>query len=381
MIKKESSGKDIRRSKERWRYFRRFTVSVFEKDKLVFSDAEHDFTLKDFLQKSKKVKGFENTVSYKNESFMVFKKADKMIVIGNKRRKRHRKIKFKSFTFQLAVLIFLLLLIIYYFIHKLLIPVNKLLPALNEIRRGNFDYQIDFSTNNEFQAIIESFNEMASQINIMFQNNLLLIGNISHDLKYYLTRMKVQVEIDIEDEDTKKSFNEDIDKMTEYIDRTVEVYQANANKTQFKIKSVNISKLISEKYNNADIEIKILENDLITETDENYFSIILDNLYDNALKYGISENSKSVVKLSLMKKNDLFELIIENKTSFNFVQNEMNLLFQPFYRKDSARSQDIQGTGLGLFIVRQIADSLELKTELSIEDGNVFTVKISGSLR
>ena len=366
---------------QHWKNFRRFTISVFDGDKQSCCEGMYNFTLKEFLKNSKPVKGFENFVTYKNNSYLVLRKGKKTVIFGNKSLKMHKRMQFRFVIVQLTALIVLILLIMYYFIHRLLIPVNSLLPALNEIRKGNFKYQIDLSTNDEFQSIIESFNEMASQIDIMFKNNLLLIGNISHDLKYYLTRMKMQVEIDIEDEESRISFHEDIDKMTEYIDRTVDVYQANANKTQFKIESIDISTLISEKYRDADIDIEAFDNGIVINTDENYFSLILDNLYDNAMKYGLENASASTVKLTLKKIDCSFELIIKNRTEFNYEPNEMNLLFQPFYRKDISRGQDIQGTGLGLFIVRQISDSLELNTELSIEDGDVFTVKISGLLR
>lgn len=374
----EDSGQVRLLKQRKKRSFHRFSVSVFDGEKMIYSDKEHDFTLAEFKKESVKVKDFENTATFRNESYLIMTKGERTIIVGNRKRKHRDARPFRYAILQLSLPLFLILMLMYYFIHKLLIPVNRLLPALNELRRGNFDYRIEFSTNDEFQSIIESFNEMASQIKVMFQNNLLLIGNISHDLKYYLTRLKMQVEIDIDDPDTRNSMNEDIDRMTDYIDRTLEVYRSNLKESQFKISKVNVSELIREKYRHADLCISNLEKEVYAELDENYLNVILDNLYDNALKYGVEQQTAPRVTLSLKTVDDTFEISLTNRTSFKFDDSDMKLLFQPFYRVDASRNQEIKGTGLGLFIVRQICDGLGLDINLRVVDGDLFMVIVSG---
>lgn len=69
------------------------------------------------------------------------------------------------------------------------------------------------------------------------------------------------------------------------------------------------------------------------------------------------------------------ELIVENDCD-EIQIDSIHLLFEPFYRFDSSRNKESGGTGLGLYIVKQIVDKNDWDIELDIAKRNRFVVKI-----
>ncbi|VUC64944.1 sensor histidine kinase [Streptococcus pseudoporcinus] len=78
-----------------------------------------------------------------------------------------------------------------------------------------------------------------------------------------------------------------------------------------------------------------------------YFVKAVKNILDNAFRYS---KKGSTIRLSLTSER----LIVENQPEYMLNKEELEKIFQPFYRPDFARSKKDGGTGLGLFLVKQI---------------------------
>jgi len=106
----------------------------------------------------------------------------------------------------------------------------------------------------------------------------------------------------------------------------------------------------------------------------NWFDQILINLIDNAIKY-TPKNGK--VKVSLKKEQEKISIIISD-TGIGIPNDDLNRIFERFYRVDKARSRKEGGTGLGLAIVKHIViafdGKISVKSKLNI--GTTFTVYI-----
>jgi signal transduction histidine kinase len=96
---------------------------------------------------------------------------------------------------------------------------------------------------------------------------------------------------------------------------------------------------------------------------------------DNACKHGVNPS------ISLEKHGEQFVLTIANQFADEPLdENELEMLFQPFYRADQSRAQQTPGSGLGLFIVRSIADAFSLQTEVTISKDSIFMIKLRGKI-
>lgn len=104
----------------------------------------------------------------------------------------------------------------------------------------------------------------------------------------------------------------------------------------------------------------------------NWFDQILINLIDNAIKY-TPKNGK--VKVSITKDQEKISIIISD-TGIGIPNDDLNRIFERFYRVDKARSRKEGGTGLGLAIVKHIViafnGKISVKSKLNI--GTTFTV-------
>lgn len=101
------------------------------------------------------------------------------------------------------------------------------------------------------------------------------------------------------------------------------------------------------------VSLEIQENTPETiKTDKFHFENILDNLIENAIKYG-----ESIAKIKVYKKDKeiVFEVSNDGKP---IPEKEKGLIFKKFYRGKEALKTPGKGTGLGLFIVKSTAEIL-----------------------
>ena len=95
------------------------------------------------------------------------------------------------------------------------------------------------------------------------------------------------------------------------------------------------------------------------------------NLLDNAFHYTV-EGGQILLRLEEHK------LVIENEAERVLNKDQIQQIFQPFYRPDyGSRNRKDGGTGLGLFIVQQILDKHGLRYQFEAVDGQKMRFSIS----
>ena len=140
--------------------------------------------------------------------------------------------------------------------------------------------------------------------------------------------------------------------------------------TAFSIKFINscFSKKLSEIIVYSS-EIIISEEYTII-SDNFLLKQLLINLIENAVKYG---NKKKVTIILKKDKNITIEIIDRGK---GISEENLNKIFEKFYREDKARSREEGSHGLGLSIVKKIANRLNINIEIESKIGIGSTVKI-----
>lgn len=108
-----------------------------------------------------------------------------------------------------------------------------------------------------------------------------------------------------------------------------------------------IERLLKERGMGLAIEIP---GDLVVYADLNLLRIVYDNLLGNAIKYG---REGSVIRLDAQSENGFYRLCVHNEGSF-IPPEQLPKLFERFRRYDGEAHSGKRGTGLGLFIVKQI---------------------------
>lgn len=120
----------------------------------------------------------------------------------------------------------------------------------------------------------------------------------------------------------------------------------------FSLKDVVVDKLktyqLLAEVNHLEV-ITYLDDDCMIEGNKEELTRAIDNLLSNAFRYTFPKGKIIIAlnKTSFSLKNDALKLLTEN---------ELSQVFEPFYRPDFSRNKVEGGTGLGLFIVKQILD-------------------------
>jgi len=108
-------------------------------------------------------------------------------------------------------------------------------------------------------------------------------------------------------------------------------------------------------------------------TDHELIRILFSNLIDNALSYA---PESSEITIQSFRCERAFHLSICNLSDY-ISDDDMNRLFDPFYRKDKVRGASEGHSGIGLSLAREIVKALDGKIDLSFENDKMFVVKLT----
>lgn len=105
---------------------------------------------------------------------------------------------------------------------------------------------------------------------------------------------------------------------------------------------------------------------------EDRFKQLMMNLIENAVKYSPDE---SVVSIDARKTEDKVHISVKDQ-GIGISEENLQRIFERFYRVDASRSHKVEGTGLGLSIVKHIAAlfQAEIKVDSQLGQGSTFTI-------
>ena len=210
----------------------------------------------------------------------------------------------------------------------------------------------------EIKELISATNAMQERISTLIKARSVLLGAISHDLKTYITRLRLRVE-DIPDETKQEKAVKDLEDMSRIINDSIAIARGNGLTDRYD--DIDIVQILQEDIAARDIDTISFETDNephITKGDLTSIRRLFANLIDNAMNY--AEKATVTVKT---KKGHHCILIDDNGPGIPDYARKN--IFEPFYRIENSRSRATGGSGLGLAIVKQIVDSHHGSVEIS----------------
>ena len=125
------------------------------------------------------------------------------------------------------------------------------------------------------------------------------------------------------------------------------------------------------------LDVRHPDGEVWIDADRNRIAQLISNLVNNASKY--SDYGDEIV-LSLLVEEGLASILIED-TGIGMSEETQKSLFTPFFRSDDEHTQAEPGTGLGLVIVKSIAELHGGTISVSSKQGVGTTVQVSLPLR
>ncbi|MDF2882723.1 MAG: two component sensor histidine kinase [Clostridiaceae bacterium] len=299
----------------------------------------------------------------------------------------------------LAVLFaFAAFIISFYFItSRKMQYIENVSSGLLEISKGNLDFRIKRVGNDEIASLADNINNMAEKLKNKIEKERQiektkneLITNVSHDLRTPLTSIKGYLGLIKEkkyndgtqlEEFVNIAYNKS-EKLQSLINDLFEYTKVSSNGIALNKEIIDINELLQQltdemvpicEENEIIIENSFQKEKINVNIDGDKMVRVFENLLTNAIRYSIKPG---VVKLSLFSEEENVFIKVENRCT-GISKEDVERIFDRFYRAEKSRSRETGGSGLGLAIAKSI---VELHggniTAVYNEPTIIFTVKL-----
>ncbi len=281
-----------------------------------------------------------------------------------------------SFLLVLLIIISVVFVVDYIIVRKMMKPIKLLNKGVSEISHGNFKHLIPTRKKDDLGQLARSFNLMTQKIDKMLLARDQLLLDVSHELRSPITRMKVALEF-LEKSKTRTSLNDDLKEMSKMITEILETEKLNYEEGKLLLEEVDLNKLITEivnTYSSTNPGVKMFSpaTPCLTNIDVSRIKIVLNNIIDNALKY--SNQNDRPIEINIKQNQEV--LVCIQDFGKGIPPDELNLIFEPFYRVDKSRSKDTGGYGLGLNLCKKIMEAHGGKIEVESKLNKGTLVKL-----
>ncbi len=273
-------------------------------------------------------------------------------------------------------------------------PIRDISYAAGELSRGNLDWRVTPTTQDEIGELAESFNKMAVELKLQDGLRNTFIANVSHELRTPLASVQgfIQGMLDraIDETDRDKYLEivlGEVKRMNTLISDLLSLAKIESGKFPMEYSQFDIHELlcrcllmfeqrIEEKQ--IDVDIRLGENKLLVWADEDRISQVITNLVDNAVKFTAPGGQLKVWTHSL----DTKVYINIADTGEGIPLEDQPYIFERFFKVDKSHSKSTPGTGIGLSIVKRIISQHGEKISLQSAPGKgtTFTFTLTRAL-
>jgi two-component system osmolarity sensor histidine kinase EnvZ len=241
-------------------------------------------------------------------------------------------------------------------------PLARLEQAATRVGRGEVPELLPESGPRELANLARRFNAMAHQVRELLAARTTLLAGVSHDLRTPLARMRVALAL-LEKRPTPKLFariEADIEEMDRLIGNVLDLARGLASESS---SDIDLRDLLYE-LAGSDGRVRVASPELRVRTAPLALRRAVGNLIDNARRYSgevpielVAEVWASEVRIGVLDRGP------------GIPEDQLAVVFEPFHRVDAARSPATGGAGLGLAIVRQLAETNGWRAELKRREG------------
>lgn len=257
-----------------------------------------------------------------------------------------------------------------YVYFSILRPFDKLKIFAGKIAQGDFNLPLDYERSNYFGQFTWAFDSMRREITKArscereaIENNKTVIATLSHDIKTPISSIRAYAEgleanLDSTPEKRAKYLHILIRKCDEVSKLTNDLFLhslSDLDKLKINYEKFELCGFIETVVNEIaaeqkDIHLNIPKFTVIVSADKNRLVQITENLINNARKY-----AKSDIDITLFYLNNYAKISFRDHGA-GIPNEDMPFIFDKFYRGRNCGNE--QGSGLGLYIVKYIAEQM-----------------------
>lgn len=260
-----------------------------------------------------------------------------------------------------------------FFISRLLagrsiIPVKEITDTSKRITQNNLNERVTLPPNrDELYDLTSSINALLQRIENALQRERQFTSDASHELRTPLASLRGTLEVLVRKPRSQAEYEEkiryslsEIDRMTTILERLLLLARFDEHH-QHQHEPVPLLTLIDEileRYakliEEKSLKVKFTSLPESVVVPQYYSHLILDNVINNAIKY-----SKEGAELDITARLEGNRIVCQvSDRGIGIKQEDLEHLFNPFFRSDALNHKHITGTGLGLSIAKKAADAI-----------------------
>jgi two-component system OmpR family sensor kinase len=255
------------------------------------------------------------------------------------------------------------LLLVYPLSRSITRPVEQLTAAVEAYGKGDLGKRSGLeASQDEVGRLARAFDEMADRIQAARKGEKELLANVSHELRTPLARIRVAMALvdasrarDPAVAQRLATVDEELDELERLIADVLTSSKLELSAQPLRREQVALSPLLAKSSARALLlsqqVIAEIEPGLEVNADEALLARAIDNLIDNARKYG----GKEPLRVEARRADGAVVIAVRDHGP-GFAPDELERVFDPFYRGNSARGQ-ASGFGLGLSLARRVAEA------------------------
>ena len=243
-------------------------------------------------------------------------------------------------------------------------PIHEMAEATRRFAEGNFDVRMhNYEGVTEISELAESFNNMADSLQETERQRREFIANVSHELKTPMTTIAGYTDGILDgtippeqEKEYLRIISDEARRLSRLMRRVL----------------ISMEKKITDR--GLDVDADIPDSGIMVLGDNDLITQVIYNLLENATKFA---RKGSALYLGVTTLNGKALISVRNEGD-TIPAEEIPLLFERFHKSDKSRSEDKDGVGLGLYVVKTILDQHKEHIAVTSENGlTTFTFSVT----
>lgn len=288
---------------------------------------------------------------------------------------------FKFFLLSAGVAALIAIALVYILSRRISKPLKQINNAARIIAGGDFRKRLDIKSEDEIGELAGTFNQMAVALQNLEEMRRGFIANVSHELRTPMTSIRGFIEGILDGtipQDRQEYYltivRDETNRLNRLVNDLLDLAKMEAGEITLNLKSFDINELVRRCVikletlllgKNIFVEADFEEEGICVNADADAIERVLYNLVHNAIKF-TPENGR--IKITTRTQKD--KVLVAVKDNGTGIEKEdLDMIWERFYKTDKSRSRDKTGTGLGLAIVRNIINEHGQQIRVESEPG------------
>lgn len=299
---------------------------------------------------------------------------------------------FKFFLFSVAAAVFIAIILVYIVSLRLSKPLKQINNAARIMAGGDFRKRLNIKSNDEIGELAGTFNQMAVALQNLEEMRRGFIANVSHELRTPMTSIRGFIEGILDGTipyDRQEYYltivRDETNRLNRLVNDLLDLARMEAGEVTVNLKPFDINELVRKCIIKLEtllvdkgifVEADFEEEGMCVNADADAIERVMYNLVHNAIKF-TPENGRIKITTKAQKDKVLVS-VRDNGTGIE--KDELDMIWERFYKTDKSRSRDKTGTGLGLAIVKNIINEhgQQIWVESEPGKGTEFTFSLDG---